>query len=121
MLKKTKIFNTVIAGFRKNDVQGSCPTINLKKDDDFEYLSKSMIAINKEPESPGLRIYSEHFSWTFENSEKKEDNFYTLADFVNEQIQSESLTDVTPDYFTSSDSLDSNKVEPELQSLATDW
>ena len=54
MLKKTKIFNTVIAGFRKNDVQGSCPTINLKKDDDFEYLSKSMIAINKEPESPGF-------------------------------------------------------------------
>ena len=43
-----------MAGFRKNDIQGSCPTINLKKDDDFEYLSKSMIAINKEPETPGF-------------------------------------------------------------------
>lgn len=35
-------------------------------------------------------------------------------------MPSESLTDVTPDYFTSDDSLNSSKIEPELVSLLTD-
>ena len=53
-LKNTRPFNTVIPSFGKTDVKGSCPTISRKKeDDDFEYFSKSMIAINKEANSPG--------------------------------------------------------------------
>lgn len=52
--KNTRPFNTVIPSFGKTDVKGSCPTISRKKeDDDFEYFSKSMIAINKEANSPG--------------------------------------------------------------------